>query len=326
MRITPFRLFLAALVVIGYSGQAEEVRITTYNAGLLTADGFNFVPCTTERTEPQAERILNSPLSADPSVHFAILLQEVWTEYGFETYQRLAREKGFSMSPHTYEEVENNGEIIITNMPVLKESFVPYPMDDHAQRGIRSVVVRSDKGPLIISTVHTSYSDSTGFLPAHKDQFRVINQFLDHLGKYNFPIIFAGDFNAGPNMRYRQASYDPAQVIWRDWIAPIFARHKGMHSIGDMTKNTWSEDNNTLVSYPALGVRLDDLYWYGDERWDQLSARLDHIMAPAAMKVIEAGRSMLRGEALPWTCVGREDASGLTPLSDHYAAYAKFVL
>lgn len=319
------RLLLVCLVTIGYWSQAEEIRITTYNTGLLTSAGFNFVPCTTERTQPQAERILNSLLSADPKVHFAVLLQEVWTEYGFDTYTAIANEKGFSIYPDKYEDVKNNGEIIITNMKVLKENFIQFPDDDHASRGIRSVVVQSDKGPLVISTVHTSYSDSTGFLPQHQEQIQLIGKFLDAVLKTNYPLIFTGDFNAGPDMHYRQANYDPIKTIWNEAILPTFtSRH--MHPVGDETKDTWSEEKNSLVFYPARVIRWLNWYEYGDSEWDQNSARIDHIMVPNSMRVLETGRTMLRGEVLPWTCMGRADDQGRTPLSDHYAVYAKFMI
>jgi endonuclease/exonuclease/phosphatase family metal-dependent hydrolase len=324
-KITPLRLVLTCLVAIGYSGQAEEIRITTYNAGLLTSTGFNLVPCVTERTVPQAEHMLNSPLSADPKTHFAILLQEVWTQYGFDTYASIARSKGYTIYPDTYSDVAYNGEIIITNMKVLKKDFLPFPDDDHAYRGIRSIVVQSDKGPVVISNAHTSYSDSSGFLPQHREQFAVNARFLDSVLKTNYPLIFAGDFNAGPNMAYRQATYDPVKTIWEDGILPVFkTRH--MRPVGDETKNTWSEETNSLVSYPARLIRWLNWYEYGMSEWDQNSARIDHIMAPETMKVIETGRSMLRGEPLGWTCMGRADENGRTPLSDHYAVYAKFMI
>jgi exonuclease III len=320
-QITPFRLLMTCLVAIGYSGQAEEIRITSYNAGLLTSTGFNLVPCTTERTEPQAQVLLD----VDPNVHFAVLLQEVWTQYGFDTYQRIATEKGFTMFPTEYNDVAYNGEIIITNMKVLKHTFVQFPDDDHAYRGIRSVVVESEKGPVVISDVHTSYSDSTGFLPQHREQFKVISQFLDEVMKTKDLSILAGDFNAGPNMSYRQALYNPAKAIWEDTILPVFTSH-GMRPFGDEAQNTWSEETNTLVSYPARVIRWMNWYEYGISEWDQNSARLDHIMASDEMHTLETGRTMLQGAVLPWTCTGRADANGRTPLSDHYAVYARFMI
>lgn len=323
-QVTPFRLLIAALVTIGYSGQAEEIRITTYNAGLLTSTGFNLVPCVTERTEPQAEHLLNSPLSAPPNVSFAILLQEVWTQYGFDTYKKIADQKHLFMTPSKYEDVENNGEIIITNMPVEKAAFYPFSDDDHAARGIRSVRVRTSKGSLVISNVHTSYSDSSGFLPQHKAQFELIGRFMDALPK-GVQFILGGDFNAGPNMSFRQGKTDIAKTIWEDGILPIFTARK-YHSVGDMSKNTWSEDTNALVSFPARLIRIMNYYEYGQSEWDQNSARVDHVIAPDAMKVIESGIAMLAPQELGWTCTGRRDQYGRTPLSDHYAAYAKFSL
>jgi exonuclease III len=309
------------LIAIGYSGQAEEIRITSYNAGLLTSTGWNLVPCTTERTEPQAQRLLD----VDPNVHFAILLQEVWTRYGFETYQRIANEKGFTIFPDVYDDAAYNGEIIVTNMKVLKKSFVQFPDDDHAYRGIRSVTVQSEKGPVVISNVHTSYSDSSGFLPQHREQFELIAKFLDLVRKTGDPIIFGGDFNAGPNMSYRQAQYDAAKTIWEDTILPVFTS-RGMRPFGDESQNTWSEETNSLVSYPARIIRWMNWYEYGISEWDQNSARIDHIMASGTLRALETGRSMTKGEILPWTCMGRADAEGRTPLSDHYAVYAHFMI
>ncbi len=319
--LTPFRLFLICLVTIGYTSQAEEIRVISYNAGLLTSTGFNLVPCTTERTEPQAQQLLD----LDPRVHFAILLQEVWTRYGFETYKRIATEKGFSMYPAMYEDVAYNGEIIITNMKVLKHTFVQFPDDDHAYRGIRTVTVQSDKGPVVISNVHTSYSDSSGFLPQHREQFNLIARFLDAVLKTGYPIIFAGDFNAGPNMSYRSEKYSSAKTIWEDTILPVFTS-RGLKPFGNEAANTWSEETNTLVSYPARVIRWMNWYEYGISEWDQNSARIDHIMASSTLKTLETGRSMAQPVVLPWSCTGRADAQGRTPLSDHYAVYARFVI
>ena len=322
--VTPFRLFLTALLIVGYTGEAEEIRVTTYNAGLLTSTGFNLVPCTTERTLPQVDRILNSVNSVPAGEGFAILLQEVWTQYGFDSYEAAAKQKGLYMTPEKYEDVYYNGQIIITNLPVIKTTFQTFGDDDHAYRGIRSVYVKTEKGPLVIANVHTSYSDSSGFLPAHKKQFEVIGKFIDELPK-NHQLILGGDFNAGPDMKYRQAKYDAAKTIWDEWILPVFSLRK-FHSVGDMKQSTWNEETNTLVSSPARLVRLMNYYEYGMSAWDQNTARIDHIMAPDSLRANESGVSMIRGEPLAWTCTGRSNAEGLTPLSDHYAAYANFIL
>ncbi|MES2963970.1 MAG: hypothetical protein V4760_08770 [Bdellovibrionota bacterium] len=318
-----FATFIFA-VLFAFTAQAETIRVTSYNTGFLERGGVDFVPCIAERLVPQVMLVMGYTAISPRNEPFAILLQEVWTPAAFEAYRRVAKSRGLFYAPKTFAEIQNNGQMTITNMKVEETKFVPFESESYAGRGIRTIEVQTSRGTLIIANVHTSYSDATGFLPAHRAQFEQITQyFWEHSKRAS--LIVGGDFNAGGKMSFHGAIYDAKAVVWDRSLEPAFAI-LGMRSIGDPNAVTWDQERNLLVSDPTRIIRLMNYFVHGGPNWDQASSRLDNIFASWNLTATSSGRTMIAPVKVARTCAGHTDREGRMHLSDHYGIHATFQL
>lgn len=312
-----------AFTAIGVA-RAESLVVTSYNTGFLEKGGIDLVPCIKERLAPQVRAVLESATIAPRDKSFVILLQEVWTSTAFNAYRKAATAKGYFVAPSAYLDVKTNGQMIITNMEVIASRFEPFKSESYAGRGIRSVEVASPRGTLVVANVHTSFSDASGFLPAHREQFGEITRYFWPITT-RASVIVGGDFNAGRNMNYHGATYDARSVIWDGAVTPAFDS-LGMRVIGNPDAITWDEENNVLVNDPTRAIRIMNYFSHGFVGWDQTSSRLDQIFASVHLREIKTGRTMLQRFAPASSCRGHRDAQGRMHMSDHYGVFSEFDL
>ncbi|RYZ66905.1 MAG: hypothetical protein EOP05_18480 [Proteobacteria bacterium] len=315
------RLALLLLILIQSSTSfAESVAILTYNAGLLHRAGVDFVPCVAPRTLYQAKEVFSHPRfrSGKP---FVLTLQEVWTEKGFNAYAKAARTFGFSISPMKYSEIKSNGQLNITNLKVLNSEFLPFSKDSHVSRGFRITDLRLGKKSLKVINVHTTYSDSKGYSPLHIEQFTDLAYLLnEELKSFKGDIAVTGDFNAGENLAYIKQSYDPAKLLWTDWLLPMFETRGFQEARAE--GNTW-DTSNPLVSKPTAVIKLVNTVHYGIANWEEKSARLDHIFVSKNLRVSDSRLVFNKTVDLKRKCAERSDKNGYTHLSDHFGILAE---
>lgn len=316
-------IILAATLGTSLGASAETIRITSYNTGFLERNGVDFVPCIAERLKPQVAAVLG-PSIAPAKEKFAILLQEVWTWAAFETYRRTALARGLFVTPSKYSDVQQNGQMIITNMKVLAARFEPFKSESYGGRGIRSIEVQTSRGQLVIANVHTSYSSRLEFLPAHREQIKQINQYFWSF-THRASLIVGGDFNAGRKMGFHGGTYDARNLIWDQVLEPAFSQ-LGMRVSGNPDAVTWDEENNRLVSDPTRVIRWMNYYDHGTTGWDATSSRFDNIFASYNLAETQTGRTMLQKVKLAATCTGHADRDGRMHLSDHYGIFSIFSL
>lgn len=316
---------IVSFVLLGpLAARGEFLHVTSYNTGMLEKGGVDFVPCIAERLKPQIETVFSSSTIAPKNRPFVILLQEVWTRAAFEAYKKAAVSRGLSVAPTKFSEIQSNGQMTVTNLKIRAARFTPFTSESYAGRGIRSIEVQTSRGPLLIANVHTSYSDATAFLPAHRDQFKQITRNL-WPASTRMSLIVGGDFNAGRRMGFKGGTYDPRSSIYENALAPAFEA-LGMRVIGDPDAVTWDEENNALVYDPTRIIRWTNFLFYGGTSWDMTSSRLDNIFASMHLREVQTGRTMMQTLKLAATCTGHADRTGRMHLSDHYGIFAVFAL
>lgn len=299
---------------------AETVNILSYNAGLLHKAGVDFVPCVKPRTPVQVREVLSLPAFSGDQL-FVATLQEVWTERAFNLYTAAAKKRGLQYEPKSFSEIQNNGQLILTNLPILEAKFVPFTNDSHVARGLRIVDLRLNKKKMRVVNVHTTYSDSKRYSALQIEQFTDLALYLNQeMKKFKGDIVVTGDFNAGPNVRYSEQAYDPAKLLWFDWLEPMFRARGFTEAIAE--SDTWDEAN-PLVATPTAVIKLVNTVSYGIANWEEKTSRLDHIFVSKRLRVLDSRLVLKKPVDLNRTCADRSDKQGFTHLSDHYGILAQ---
>lgn len=302
------------------SPDSASLAVLSYNAGLLHRAGVDFVPCVAPRTLVQAKEVFSQPRfrTGEP---FVLTLQEVWTEKGFNAYAKAAREFGFSITPEKYSEIKSNGQLNVSNLPVSSSEFIPFTNDSHVNRGFRILTLRWGKRALKVINVHTTYSDSKTYSPLHIEHFTDLAHLLNkELKTFKGDIVVTGDFNAGDNLRYIKQTYDPAKLLWTDWLEPMFNVRGFQEARAEA--NTWDEAN-PLVSKPTAVIKLVNTMHNGIANWEEQSSRLDHIFVSKHLRVTDSRVVLNKPVDLKRKCAERSDKNGFTHLSDHYGILAE---
>lgn len=314
---------LAAVAFLStLKAQAADIAVISYNTGLLRMHAVNLVPCASERVAPQVHMVINE-LTRTPRRDTAVLLQEVWTKRGFETYRDQARARGLNIVPTTFEEIKDNGQMTITNMKIKSHRFMPFKEDKMVKRGLRIAFVEaSDSRHAFLVNTHMTYSDSKEFSDLHRAHFAETEEFLSTLDRRsNFPIVIAGDFNAGSNLTFKKQVYNPRTTIWNESLSPMMNRLG--FTAAPIDAFTWDESQNSLVNNPALPIKLINGLMYGTWRWEENDSNLDHIFASRGATISDGSILFTDRVRLPNSCQGRRDESGRTQLSDHYGIRAR---
>ena len=209
---------------------------------------------------------------------------------------------------------------MITNLPILESTFLPFSTDSRVKRGLRIVDLKLKKKKMRVVNVHTTYSDSRSYSPAHIEQFRDLALYLNReLPVFKGDMVVTGDFNAGPNLRYEKQNYDPAKLLWFDWLEPMFHARGFTEAVAE--SNTWDEEN-PMVAKPTAVIKVVNTVEYGIANWEEKSSRLDHVFASKKLRILDARLVLNRPVDLGRRCAERSDKQGFTHLSDHYGIMA----
>lgn len=291
------------------------MAIVTYNMAQLERLWVDFVPCTQQRLGPQISALLTA---RDALIHqerdFVLLLQEVFRPEAYEQLKAAADERGLRIFPATAGGTQQNGLVTITNMPVEHSRFVAFSKDDYAQKGMLYTLVSTASGAkLAVVNVHTVFSNTSAVSAVHLRQFQEVGAFIRSLRSVARPIVVAGDFNAGPDMKYADERYPMAQTIWHRGLMPILAEHR-MKWV-DYVGHTW-DNANSLVLNPALVIKLMNLWELGSLDWELSDSKMDHVFIGNDLKVKSS--QLVLNAPVPLDCPGNVSPDGKGALSDHF--------
>lgn len=311
---------LLLTLLMNLSSAHADVSVTTYNMGQLSSWGFDFVACTSQRVDPQMHAIFKDPNSPiKRSDKFVLFIQEAWTWKVFRHLERFSDKHGYKMYPKNFNLLKNNGQVTITNMKPLQVTFHPYSIDKQSNKGMLYMKLDLGNGKTLGAlNVHTGYSDAYKASDLHLEHFKEVHASLQkHRSKTDY-FVLGGDFNAGPDMEYRNQRYDSAKTIWFNGLMPYMKSNK-MKLIEGINKKTW-DGNNSLVNDPPFIIQLSHFFWNLTFTWDQIDSTIDHIFVSEEVNVKSS--SVVFDQPVKLFCYGREDKDGKLHLSDHYGAHA----
>ena len=266
----------------------QFVQVLTYNTGLAETQigKIDLVPCVKHREKPQVKEIFTDGKIIDLLSPFIIGLQEVFTLSSFNLYSAAARARGLNYFPKNFEDIEKNGQMIITNFEVLDHTFQKFSKD-LINKGIQALsIVDSLGNNFLILNIHTTFSDSNRFRANHQLQFEEIAEFISE-NKDSFDgVIALGDFNAGPNLDFNKSKYKVSETVWDNNLLRLM-QDQGLKVSSQQIKNTW-DTKNKLVSLVTPFVLLGNLIMSPSHSlgWEEKGSILDHIFSSNIFNVI----------------------------------------
>lgn len=315
------RLFLVLFLLLLLQLPARaDVTVVTYNMAQLKKHGLDLVACTKRRVNLQVEAMFNDPASPIFATRdFVFLIQESWTKRSFKALKKLAQERGYTIFPDDHKIVKNSGQLIITNLATSELKSVPFSKDKYAKKGMVYARLALEDGKFLgVINVHTTYSDKEGFSEEHRRHFEELGQMIELEKPLSDYFVVGGDFNAGPDMGFKQTKYDAPATVWEHGLMPLMYNQnmRLLESVGI----TWDDTHNELVNNPPLLLRLVNKYKNGYIGWDQTDSTLDHIFVKSDMSVLRHELSFT--QKVPLKCGRRNKDDGLLNLSDHYGVMA----
>lgn len=233
------------------------LRALSYNVGLSHAGPVYFVNCSRERIRelPQA---LSEWALLYPQFPFAILLQEANNKNLHKELKRHAEERGWTVVPRDFSDLNSHGLMMVTNEDVLASEFVPFARDrDGYQRGIFRVQLLADDNVLDIFNTQTTSSNAGQLDDFHAGQLNTLIRALEATpvrGK----AILAGDLSFGP---FKPLSEDTGvsaspflnwlvgrMPAWWHWSFPDDADYENFM--------TWDPEINSLARHRTNAAGL----------------------------------------------------------------------
>lgn len=314
-------LLLSLYVSKGYS--SEEFTVVSYNMGQLRKLGFDFVPCTLERLPLQIEAVFkdkDSPLYVSES--FILGLQEVWTKDTFKrlTFEALAR--NFTVFPSSFNEVQWNGLVVITNMNVLNSTNHYYIDSDYRYKSFIHTQLKSKNGMTVdFLNTHTDFS-SWGLMNAtHLSQLRQLSQYVKNLDRNNKTVL-VGDFNIGPYTYIPKEKKKEKNKLWFEKIFPELKKMSLTHL--QVPGYSWDMKHNRLAIVSTFVLNIYNFLLHATINWEEKSEKIDHIFSSPKLEVLN--KKLVFDQYKKYECFGRTDRFGRAALSDHYGIMATFKL
>lgn len=308
--------YLLILLLCTISAQAQTLSVSAYNMGQLKLLGQDFVACPEARLAKQIDAIFTdpqSPLKSAPD--FVLLLQEVWTKKAYSALAANAQKYGFDYMPRQYQEIRDNGTMIISNLKATQTSFIPFSVSTYKKKGIRLANFTLGSGKsFIVASVHTGYSDSRNYTPEQDAHFLEIQKLIEQQRLLEPNLIIGGDFNAGPNLKYTNQTYEPGTVIWENGLLPRMNTAQ-MNLVSQTSADTWDQ-NNSMVNNATYVIKAFNGMTYHTFAWEEQNSILDHIFASPNFAAASACRVF--DQKVKMNCPGRTDSKGRAHLSDHY--------
>jgi endonuclease/exonuclease/phosphatase family metal-dependent hydrolase len=292
-----------------------DVAVVSYNMAQLERFWVDLVPCTAERIGPQVAALLtdrDAPIHREES--FVLLLQEVFTSAAYDRLHEVAKARGFKIFPASSAETRENGLVTITNLPAAEARFVPFSKDNFAQKGmLYTRLAVGHARELAVLNVHTVFSNTSALNATHFTQFREVGKFIKDNRKQATPFIVAGDFNAGPDMKYKDEAYPMAQTLWHRGLVPVIEEQQ-MKWV-EYTGFTW-DNANPLILHPAPIIRMMNLWEQGSTQWELSNSKMDHVFISNDLEV--KGSQLVLNAPVDLKCPGHVDEKDRGALSDHY--------
>ncbi|MCB9229718.1 MAG: endonuclease/exonuclease/phosphatase family protein [Deltaproteobacteria bacterium] len=299
----------------------RKLTVISFNSGLLKFGPFPLVPCVDSRLQAQVDSIFNQDVlnlkrkdrrsSPEP---FVLLLQEVWTETAFLTYQSYAHKYGLTMVPSSSDEVTGNGLVIISNLRLSGYHMDFFAEDDPgADRGILQTHFRLSGQSISVANIHTSYDENLG---ANLSQLEQIRRYMEEYSDQALRII-AGDFNIGPELKKNMPLTASSRYFQEKLIGSAQIRQKWRRLA--MNEATWN-GANLLAQQPAPLVNI--MNWFVDMGDWSGPEILDHLFVSRQFRLKAEPLLALNSRVKIDGC-SYADEQGLTNLSDHYGIRAE---
>jgi endonuclease/exonuclease/phosphatase family metal-dependent hydrolase len=224
-----------------------------------------------------------------------VALQEVWSIDGDCQADQVAAEVGMTASfGASFTRGERQfGNAVLSRMPVLSDRFLPLPMGEgHREpRGMLSVEVQTEGGPMWFSSTHLSHLPAEGWV--REQQAVAIAESIDDLPSV-VPAVLCGDMNSTFNTPELQFLKGLASLDGRRGHFVDAYEAANPHDLGA----TWSHTN------PNVG---------GSFKRDR---RIDFIL-------VDAPRPDQADRVLSSSLVCDQPRGGVWP-SDHFGVLATF--
>lgn len=310
-------MFKFLVFLLSFSIFSAELKVITFNAGLLKRYSLNFVPCVNARLSVLEDELIRY---WDEGENIVYAFQEVWTRDSFEQLNEFADHYGLAFFPETYEDLQRNGLVILTNTFVTDHYYEAFEYDHTSRgtnRGIRAIEIVIEDETILLANTHTAYSGSTDINSVQRMQFDQIHDFLEFQTAHYDNLVIAGDFNSGPALRYDGPGWIEIKELWEDLLVAPMAMN-GMEVKTQVINPTWDYDNNLMVSNPTFAIKLYS--WFTSGHWgaDSFHDVLDHVFASISLNVVHRQRVLDEEVQIPSSCIGRTDEEGYGHLSDHY--------
>lgn len=281
------------------------LEVYSYNAGMM-----GLVHCYKNR-QPKIIKALDRIFKAHAQnqVPFFFGLQEVWNKVDFESIKNLVEKYQFKIAPATYSHY--NGLVNITNVRESSSDWTPFGDDTFFnRRGIRSTTINLDEKDMTLFNTHTTYSDRSGVDNLHLEHIEEVFQTVAESNTESHIVV--GDFNAGPNIRYRNQVWDPIETLW----------HKGIlgtiESMELKLESAFKDHPNTVTWDIKNSMTRDMFKGFNDEE----NAQMDHIFYTRdALASIE--EEVLTFEEKGSCKTSSGDVFSYQHLSDHYGLKAR---
>lgn len=330
-------------------GDTQELRVLTYNVGLLDrsyfAGGRVAVPHVAERAQVLPERVMADDWDI-------LLLQEVWEWEHVLLFAQAAEQNGYLWYAGTETAHIEHGLMILVKQSLVGGETLQVEVQFDDQRAIEH-----RPGP----NIRRGYLEWGFTLEPTGEPIRLLNThpqaFVDFWEVRNLQlrqvglaanevpadtlVLLGGDLNAGPYYpedTFGQIDGDPVIGWWRNATAwPLMQHYGGLRDLSGAFSEAqdvvamdalpaWSEAYldaplaGTCDEVPAdvfTGTDCNGIYFenYGGQEYP---ARLDHLMwrdGAAQLRVLETQQEYVTPEAV--------DGAGTVELSDHYGVSAR---
>jgi|GEM_PF-3367432 len=317
-----FFIIVFSLLISSFSAFGSDVplQVISYNVGLTPRLlGFAVSPCNTLRVQKQVQVIFDGDNEIDISQPFVLGLQEVWTKEAFLTYREEAVAKGFTIVPTSYSDVETNGIVTISNLPLSSERPPQfYPFKEDSFRKNRGVLVThfqlSPNSTVAVGNTHVIYSTAKELSEIQISQFGEIATISErHL--VGPARILLGDFNAGSNLRLGDRDQSYTDALWSgDFGIYRLLENLELYEISNITLPTWDLSNGLVTQLTWVMSRF-----FGGT-YDESTSNLDHIFASPNATVHQAGRVF--DKKIEGKCEAMGQQISPLHLSDHFGTRA----
>jgi len=314
-------LVLALWVTAAVSAAAVPLTVLTYNLGLLSFLGYEFVPTVRERAEAAPAELARFARERSPDI---IVLEEVWKNRTGVAVTEALEPLGYTVvRPRGFTVVgQRSGLLVAVKRPlrVASWSFSAFRkstfIDSLGRKGVlRAEIENAGTGVrFVLLATHTVALDTDRGTPVDQKQVDALASQLQHVlvvleqasASGGLPALLVGDLNVGPG--YGDASYR----LVAD--APGL-KEAGAAAAAGESRVTW-DPGNPLVSFGRYpnepASKIDHVFFRDGGAWHWTASGVEVVFAATV-----DGLSLVPSKGA---------APVPTPLSDHYGLLATLEL